>query len=161
MRLFIAKRYYLHLAPLCLRLIIGYGFMVHGWVKISRGTNGFEKLLTQIGIPFPHINALIVPYIELIGGVAIFLGIFVAITAIPLIATMLVAMFTIHFKYGFSSINTIGLTPDGPLFGPPGYEIILLYIGGLISLILTGAGTFSVDNLIFRNKKKPGESVSL
>ncbi|MCY1534679.1 hypothetical protein D9M68_700600 [compost metagenome] len=58
---------------------------------------------------------------------------------------MLVAMFTIHIHYGFSSVKTIGLTPQGPLFGPPGYEINLLYIAGLISLIITGAGVFSID----------------
>jgi uncharacterized membrane protein YphA (DoxX/SURF4 family) len=41
-------------APLCLRMAIGIGFMVHGWAKISRGTGGFEKLLTQTGVPFAH-----------------------------------------------------------------------------------------------------------
>lgn len=137
---------YQQFAPLCLRLIIGYGFIAHGWAKISRGTGGFEKLLTQLGVPFPHINAAITPYIELLGGIAILLGFFVVIAAIPLIVVMLVAMFTIHIHYGFSSVNTIGLTPAGPQFGPPGYEINLLYITGLCSLILTGAGKFSIDS---------------
>jgi putative oxidoreductase len=63
---------------------------------------------------------------------------------------MLVAMFTVHLKYGFSSINTIGLTADGPRFGPPGYEVNLLYIAGLISLILGGAGTLSIDRVLCR-----------
>src|SRR5262245_34881806 len=49
----------------------------------------------------------------------------------PLIVMMLVAMFTVHLRYGFSAINTIGLTADGPQFGPPGYEVNLLYIAGL------------------------------
>ena len=160
MKTLFARNYYHRLAPLCLRLIIGYGFMAHGWAKISRGTAGFEKLLTQIGTPFPHISAALVPYIELIGGLAIFLGLFVTIMAIPLIATMLVAMFTIHVNYGFSSIKTIGLTPNGPIFGPPGYEICLLYIAGLISLILTGAGHLSIDDLLRRRKMKLDHHVS-
>src|SRR6516164_661069 len=63
---------------------------------------------------------------------------------------MLVAMFTVHLKYGFSSINTIGLTRDGPQFGPPGYEVNLLYIAGLLSLILGGAGALSLDRLVSR-----------
>ena len=67
--------------------------------------------------------------------------------------TMLVALFTININYGFSSVKTIGLTPQGPLFGPPGYEINLLYIAGLISLILTGAGIFSVDSILARRTK--------
>jgi putative oxidoreductase len=53
-------------------------------------------------------------------------------------------MFTINIHYGFSSIKTIGLTPEGPLFGPPGYEINLLYIGGLFVLMLLSSGKWSV-----------------
>jgi len=63
---------------------------------------------------------------------------------------MLVAMFTIQINYGFSSVKTIGLTPQGPVFGPPGYEINLLYIAGLVSLIITGAGALSIDALTVR-----------
>lgn len=97
--------------------------------------------------------AWVVPLTELLGGLAIFVGLLVVYTAIPLIGTMLVALLTIHLRYGFSSINTIGLTPDGPQFGPPGYEINLLYIVGLVSLMLTGAGIFSLDAMLFRRKK--------
>ena len=85
---------------------------------------------------------------ELLGGLAIFVGAFVEVVSIPLIVMMLVAMFTVHLKYGFSSVNTIGLTADGPQFGPPGYEVNLLYIAGLISLILGGAGALSIDRLL-------------
>lgn len=145
-----------NIAPVFLRLIAGFGFMVHGWAKLSRGTAGFEKLLVVIGVPFPHFNAAIVPYIELLGGIAILLGAFVTIAAIPLIITMLVAMFTIHIHYGFSSINTIGLTATGPKFGPPGYEVNLLYIAVLVSLMLTWAGAFSIDYL----RKKKNNTVS-
>jgi len=143
---------YQQVSPLFLRLIIGFGFMAHGWAKLSRGTDGFEKLLLQLHVPFAHISSLIVPYVELLGGLAVFTGLFVTIAALPLIATMLVAMFAIHIHYGFSAIKTIGLTQQGPLFGPPGYEINLLYIAGLISLIFTGAGIFSVDSLIAKRK---------
>ena len=139
-------------APLFLRVIIGYGFIIHGWAKLSRGPLGFEKLLAQTGVPFPHITSWLVPFVELLGGFAILLGAFVNIVAIPLIFTMLVAMFTIQFNYGFSSVKTIGLTDHGPLFGPPGYEINLLYIAGLISLVLTGAGAWSVDRFLFDDK---------
>lgn len=123
--------------------------MAHGWAKLSKGTPaGFEKLLTQLEVPVPHLTAWLASLVEVFGGLAIFIGFYVSITAIPLICIMLVAMLTIHVNYGFSSVNTIGLTPEGPLFGPPGYEINLLYIAGLVSLILTGAGFFSVDSLL-------------
>ena len=68
---------------------------------------------------------------------------------------MLVAMLTLHLRYGFRSINTIGLTADGPQFGPPGYEVNLLYIAGLLALILAGAGRLSIDGLRTPRKRDP------
>jgi putative oxidoreductase len=149
----ISNKNYQQWAPLFLRLIIGFGFMAHGWAKISRGPAGFEKLLLLTGVPFPHINSWIVPIIELIGGLAIFIGFYVSIITIPLIGTMLIAMLTVQINYGFSSVKTIGLTPQGPLFGPPGYEINLLYMAGLISLMITGSGQFSIDASIIKKNR--------
>jgi putative oxidoreductase len=137
--------------PLPLRLIIGFGFMAHGWAKLSRGPSGFAHLLAQIGAPLPGATAWVSTFVELLGGLAIFAGAFVEVVSVPLIVMMLVAMFTVHLKYGFSSVNTIGLTEHGPQFGPPGYEVNLLYIAGLVSLILGGAGALSVDRLLARN----------
>jgi putative oxidoreductase len=98
--------------------------------------------------------------IEVLGGLSILAGAFVAAVSIPLIVMMLVAMFTIHLRYGFSAINTVGLTADGPQFGPPGYEINLLYIAGLLALILGGAGAFSIDRLLARKTQKPAALAS-
>jgi putative oxidoreductase len=139
--------------PLPLRLIIGFGFMAHGWAKLSRGPSSFAQLLAQIGAPFPEATAWLSTFTEILGGLAIFVGAFVEVVSVPLIVMMLVAMFTVHLKYGFSSINTIGLTEEGPRFVPPGYEVNLLYIAGLVSLILGGAGALSVDHLL--SCKKP------
>jgi putative oxidoreductase len=141
-------------APLPLRLVIGYGFMAHGWAKLSRGPAEFAKLLEQTGAPLPEATAWVSTLIEVLGGLAILAGAFVAAVSIPLIVMMLVAMFTVHLRYGFSAINTIGLTTDGPQFGPPGYEVNLLYIAGLVALILGGAGAFSIDRLLARRTRK-------
>jgi putative oxidoreductase len=140
-------------APLPLRLIIGYGFMAHGWAKLSRGPDEFARLLEQIGAPLPEVTAWASTFIELLGGLAILVGAFVAAVSIPLIVMMLVAMFTVHLRYGFSAINSIGLTADGPQFGPPGYEVNLLYIAGLLALFLGGAGPFSIDRLLAQPKE--------
>jgi putative oxidoreductase len=92
------------LSPLTLRLIIGFGFMAHGRAKVSRGTSGFEKLLVFTGVPFAHMNSYLVPAVELLGGLAILLGIFVRIAAVPMIITMVVAMVT---GAGTFSIDTL------------------------------------------------------
>lgn len=140
-------------AALPLRMIVGGGFMLHGWAKFSRGPGGFTKLLKQIGVPFPDLTAKATIFLELFGGLAILLGAFVVIVSVPLIVSMLVAMFTVHLKNGFSAINTIGLTPNGPKFGPPGYEVNLLYIAALVALMLSGAGNFSMDQILARRRE--------
>jgi putative oxidoreductase len=48
-------------------------------------------------------------------------------------------------QYGFSSVKTIGLSKTGPHFGPPGYEINLLYIAGLLALAMSRPVPLSVD----------------
>ena len=132
-------------ALLLLRLVIGYGFMAHGYAKLHRGPDKFAALLSYLGVPFPQFTAWFVTLLELIGGFALIVGAFVLLLSVPLIILHLVAMSTIHIHYGFSSVNTIGLTPQGPLFGPPGFEISLLYIGGILVLAAFGPGALSVD----------------
>ena len=99
-------------ALLPLRLIVGYGFIAHGMAKWSRGPEKFGNLLHVIGVPMPVATAWLVTLLEVFGGLAILVGAFVAIVSIPLIISMLVAMFTVQLRYGFSSVNTIGLDSE-------------------------------------------------
>lgn len=139
-------------ALLPLRIVVGLGFVAHGGAKWSRGPDGFAMLLAHIGVPLPVPTAWLVTLVEVAGGLALLAGAFVAVASVPLIATMLVALFSVHLRFGFSSVNTIGFGPAGPLFGPPGYEINLLYIGALVALTLTGPGACSVDGWLCRRR---------
>jgi putative oxidoreductase len=132
-------------ALLPLRVIVGVGFLVHGMAKWHRGPDKFAKLLQLIGTPSPLATAWLVTGLEVLGGLAIIIGAFVLLASIPLFISMVVAMLTIHVHYGFSAVNTIGLTATGPVFGPPGYEINLLYMCALAALALVGPGALSVD----------------
>ena len=140
--------------PIPIRVILGVGFMVHGWAKWNRGPAAFAELLKQAHVPLPLANAWLVTLLEIFGGLALLIGAFVVIVSIPLILSMLGAMFTVKIKYGFSAVNTIGLTPQGPQLGPPGYEINLLYIACLVTLILGGAGPLSIDALRSRRRRR-------
>lgn len=137
-----------------LRLIIGFGFMAHGYAKLSRGTEGFANILQTLGVPAPGLMAWATALIELFGGFAILLGVFVPIISIPLIIIMLVAMFMVHLPYGFSSIKLMAMTADGAKFGTVGYEVNLLYIAGLLALVFGGASPFSVDSLLTRRNAR-------
>src|SRR6266850_5264259 len=139
-------------APIPLRLIVGYGFMEHGIAKLSRGPDAFATILHALGVPAPHLMAWLTILVELLGGLAVLLGAFVALASLPMAALLLVAIFTVHLPYGFSSIKLIAVTPAGAQFGPPGYECDLLYLACLAALVLIGSGPFSVDGLLSRKR---------
>lgn len=141
-------------APVFLRLAAGAGFINHGWAKLARGPEHFAALLNQLHVPMPQAMAWLSTLTEFLGGIALIAGLFVSLTAVPLIVTMLVAFLTIHSHYGFSAVKTIGLTPQGPVFGPPGYEINVIYIACLLALLVMGAGRWSVDALLAGRFKK-------
>ena len=129
---------------LAMRVVVGGGFLIHGMAKLGRGPEKFGRLLDVLGVPLPLANAWLVTLLEVFGGLAIVVGVAVAIVSVPLIATLVVAIATVHFRYGFSSVNTVGLTATGPVFGPPGYEVDLLYIACLLVLALLGPGPFAL-----------------
>ena len=58
-------------APIPLRLIVGYGFIAHGYAKLSRGPETFAVVLHAIGVPFPYLMAWLTTLVELIGGFAV------------------------------------------------------------------------------------------
>ncbi|HEY2423354.1 MAG TPA: DoxX family protein [Chthoniobacterales bacterium] len=141
-------------APLPLRLIVGFGFMEHGFAKLSKGPDAFAAILHALRVPAPDIMARLTILIEIGGGLAVLLGALVVLAAMPMAAVLLVAMFTVHFPYGFSSIKLIAVTDAGAQFGPPGYECNLLYLACLSTLVLAGPGPFAIDNIIKKTSPK-------
>lgn len=141
-------------APLLLRLIVGYGFIQHGVAKLLHGPNSFAGILQALGVPAPHLMAWITILTELLGGLAVLLGAFVPLASLPLAAVLLVAIFTVHLQYGFSSIKLLAVTPAGARFGPVGYETNLLYLASLACLVLGGSGPFAIDGLLKKRRRR-------
>ena len=142
-------------AAIPLRLIVGYGFMEHGYAKFIRGPEWFATILQALHVPVPHLMAWLTILVELIGGAAVLTGAFIRLASIPMVIVLLTAMFSVHLRYGFSSIKLMAITPTGARLGPAGYEPDLLYIACLVALVLGGSGPFAIDNLFARRRKKP------
>jgi Predicted membrane protein len=140
--------------PLLLRLIVGYGFIVHGYAKLARGPDTFAVVLHTLGAPLPLLLAWLTVVVELVGGIAILIGAFVPIVSVPMAVVLLTALFTIHRPYGFFSVKLVEVTEMGTKFGPVGYEIILLYLASLAALVLGGAGPLSVDQWRSRRRTR-------
>src|SRR5438309_7584565 len=91
---FLARPSVARWAPLPLRLIVGFGFMQHGFAKLARGHDAFATILHALGVPAPHFMALLTILIEILGGLAVILGAFVTLVSLPMAALLLVAIFT-------------------------------------------------------------------
>ena len=136
-----------------LRVIVGYGFMVHGYAKVMNGPDHFAASLQGLGVPAPHLMAWATIGCELFGGLAVLVGACIPLISVPLIVSLLVAAITVHVPYGFTSIKLRAVTAAGPQFGPPGYETNLLYIAALATLVLGGSGPLALDAWLSRFRK--------
>ena len=104
-------------------------------------------------MPLPHVAAWLTIVVELMGGLAVLAGALVPLASIPMAVVLLVAMFTVHLPFGFTSIKLMSVTAGGPHFGPPGYETDLLYLACLATLVMAGSGPVAIDNWIGKHLK--------
>jgi putative oxidoreductase len=131
-------------APLPLRIITGIGFMMHGLPKLLDISNTQNSFI-NMGLP-PEL-AIIIGLLEFIGGLAILLGIFTRIAAGLLAINMIGAILQVKLAKGF-----IG-----------GYELDLLYLAIMISLMLTGPGNLSIEKNVLKREffpKSPKYSIN-
>lgn len=132
-------------APIPLRLIVGYGFIVHGYAKLSRGPETFAVILHTIGVPFPYLMAWLTSTVETDRRLR--RSDWRLRTRRKPANDDRVADRYVHdpSAYGFFSAKLVEVTANGKKFGPVGYEIILLYLTSLVALASGGAGPLSVD----------------
>lgn len=121
-----------------LRVGLAAVFVFHGGQKLfgifgGHGVEGMAGYLDSLGIPFPTLNAYLAGGAEFFGGAALLLGIFVRLAVIPMVFTMLVASFVAH--------------PGAFDLQSGGMEYSLFLAIALVSLGLTGGGSFSFDGM--------------
>ncbi len=138
-------------APLVLRIAVGLVFFMHGWQKLTLfKVEGTTALLTGLGFPAAGFLAVVLIAAELLGGLALILGLFTHWAAKIVGVVAIVALFAVHFEYGFFLLNT-----DGGV----GYEYTLVLFAAAVSLMMTGAGKYSLDAKFFK-KKETGDSMT-
>lgn len=113
-----------------LRLALGIIFFREGSGKLLGwfGGSGFAgtcAYFRQLGIPFPEINAWFVATVEFLGGLAFLLGFMSRAAAVPIAATMAVAVLTAHRQEGWS------------------YPVLIL--ASCAALFQAGSGPLSID----------------
>ena len=105
--LFLRLKYIDGLAPLALRLYLVPVFWVAGTMKLG----GMENTIAWfgnpdwgLGLPFPALMAYLAAYTVVIGAILLALGLATRWISIPLMVTMLVAIFAVHWDNGWAAI---------------------------------------------------------
>ncbi len=120
-----------------LRIVVAAVFLMHGGQKLFVwGLSGTAGGMTQMGIPLPGLAAVVVTFVELLGGLAILTGFFTRWAGVLLAIDMAVAILKVRLSAGFLG----------------GYELELTLFGAALTLAAVGAGGVSVDRLLGRDE---------
>lgn len=95
------------IAPLLLRLYLAPVMIQGGWTKYQSFdgiVDWFENADYGLGLPFPFLLAFLATAAELVGGVFLLIGLATRWVSIPLMVTMLVAVFSVHWSNGWAAI---------------------------------------------------------
>lgn len=126
-------------ALLVLRLAVGIIFIMHGAQKTFGMFGGHDlsasaQSMTKMGIPIALAYVSILT--ELLGGVALILGVLSRVAAVGLFINMVVAVAMVHFANGFFSMG-----PKGP-----GYEYNFALLAMTLAIVIAGPGAFAISD---------------
>jgi putative oxidoreductase len=125
------------------RVLTGIAFLVHGWQKVFQfGFPGVIGAFTKMGVPMPGVMGPFIALLELLGGVALIIGLLTRLAALGLMFDMLGAILLVHLAGGF--------------FLPAGYEYALLLFANCLALVLAGPGSLSADAALASRSTRSG-----
>lgn len=131
-------------ASLVLRIPVGVIFVAHGAQKLfgwfgGYGLDGTARFFGSVGLNPGHLMALLAGAAEFFGGLALLAGLLVRPAAAALSFAMLVAIFAAHISKGL-------------FVDKGGYEYALALLAASLSLLVSGAGRFSLDRVLARER---------
>jgi putative oxidoreductase len=122
--------------PLLVRLTLGVVFLTTGWGKLHNLDN-VAQFFTSLEIPAPYANAVLVSSIELVGGIAILLGLGTRIAAALLVGVMAVAIWTAKLPAIHGIADLAG-------------TVEMIYLAAFAWLLVAGPGAASLDRVVDR-----------
>lgn len=138
----------LWLGLLSLRILLGWDFFESGLEKLH-GENWFADIQDRFPFPFnlvpPEISWQMATWFELVGGIALLIGLGTRFFSLSLIVLTLVAIASVHWPESWA---TWGELMQGYVFtdnGQGNFKLPVLFIGMLLPLLLMGPGRLSLD----------------
>lgn len=119
------------------RIAVGVVFIAHGWQKVhTDGLGATAKGFDALGIPAPTVSAWYAGLVELVGGIALIVGLALPLFGVLLFLDMAGAFYFVHASHGLFAENG-------------GFEYVLVL--GLASLLLgVAGGPLSLDTVLLR-----------
>jgi putative oxidoreductase len=124
---------------LILRVVLGVTFLVHGIAKFQMGLGNVAGWFESIGIM--GFLGYVVAFIELLGGIALIVGIGTRVVSALIAFVMLGAIFTAKLSIGFVGAEAAG------------YELDVALLAMAVVLVLNGSKLYSLDNKFFGSAK--------
>ena len=141
-------------STLLLRLMAGGVFLWEGILKFVYVNQGVGRF-TKLGMPFPHLTADFVGYLEIVGGLLLLSGLMTRLIAIPFIIEMIVAILSTKISM-YLGTSPLPLPPVPPQVGMWAvlHEVRSEYAQLLTTafLLLNGPGKWSLDALLQRKE---------
>jgi len=143
-------------STLLLRLMAGGVFFWEGLLKFVYANQGVGRF-AKLGIPFPHVTATSVAYLEIVGGLLLLSGLMTRLIAIPFVGEMIVAMLSTKISL-YLGTSPLPLPPSPPKIGfwAVLHEIRSEYaqIMTVLFLLINGPGKWSLDAVLLRRWRK-------
>jgi putative oxidoreductase len=132
------------LAALLLRVATGAIFFPHGWAKIAGGTEAFAADMAA-NYHIPAFLGYVAAWSEVVGAVLLIAGLLTRLDAFLLACTMFVATFVVQLPDALYGVDPSAIKAFVILRA---IEMPLALFAICVSLLLTGAGRFSLDHVL-------------
>lgn len=137
-----------YLGPLVLRLLLAYEFGVAGLEKWG-GENWFADVADKFPFPFnvipTNLSWTIATWFELLGAIALVLGLGTRFFSISLSILTIVAVAAVHWPAEWHTLAELWQGYSVTDNGHGNYKLPLIYLVMFVPLILSGPGKLSLD----------------
>lgn len=124
-----------------LRVFLGATFLIHGAAKFHGGIENTVGFFESLGLP--GFSAYLVALIEVVGGLAMILGVGTRIVSLLFSIVLAVAIIKVKVAGGFLGNGQMA-----------GYELDLALMMIAIYLAMTNKSLFALDNILFQSKNR-------
>lgn len=140
------------IAPVVVRVVLGYVMAAHGWQKLDGGRDlisGLGGFLGTKNVPLPDLVAWTVTFLEFGAGILLIVGLATRLSALLIAIELTLAALVVTRSNGLIGARDVGV----------GYERDLVYIAAAAAVFLIGPGRPSLDHVLGLERRRAGSDL--